>query len=516
MIAQLKKAKRTKKKSAAQHTHDTVSYVLSDQGKHEGRIARVLKSDAFLHSKPDPKLAIAEMTDITCSNKRCLNPITHIVLSWSAEERPTPEQKEVAVRRIVHDLGADELAWLAIEHSGTSHEHMHLVINRVHPIETRVVHLDWVVKTSMKSVAHLNAEFGWKQEKGGAWEVVDGTVRRAKRSPDKASIRGGSLNTERWGDIEAPERVVQRAWDAAKSADSWETFHRTIAEYGLRYVPFKKGRVNGAIWELQRVKPDGTTFTEHRKASVIPSASWAKMQKKLGSYAPPSPEAERLVALLPAESPPHVKAEEEKRLLEQEAERQERFRQAAERAERFLQEQARKEDAKRLREQEERRERERKAREAEAKRRREREQAEAKRRQEQEEQRERGRYAAEIRALRAEAEAESEKRRPSSEALSATLRKLDEFERTWRGTQAWQDDEAHPSAGSTEFEFTKQMAQEWFQMALEKERRMAAIKAARTPTTERPAPVPQEPAYREPTPRLAPEGPESEDPGRYL
>ena len=161
-------------------------------------------------------------------------------------------------------------------------------------------------------------------------------------------------------------------------------------------------------------------------------------------------------------------------------------------------------------------EKRRKAREAEAKRRREREQAEAKRRQEQEEQRERGRYAAEIRALRAEAEAESEKRRPSSEALSATLRKLDEFERTWRGTQAWQDDEAYLSAGSTEFEFTKQMAQEWFQMALEKERRMAAIKAARTPTTERPAPVPQEPAYREPTPRLAPEGPESEDPGRYL
>ena len=111
---------------------------------------------------------------------------------------------------------------------------------------------------------------------------MDGEVRHAQGSPDKVRVRGGSLNTERWNDIEAPERVIERAWNAAKSASSWQIFHRTIAEYGLSYTPYRKGRANGAIWELQRIKDDGTVLKEHRKASVIPNASWMKMLKKLG------------------------------------------------------------------------------------------------------------------------------------------------------------------------------------------------------------------------------------------
>lgn len=512
MIAQRKAARRSKQKSAAQHTYDTVSYVLDDRGKHEGRIARVWKSDAFLIARPDPKLTMAEMLDITRINKRCRNPVVHYVLSWSKQERPTPEQKENAIRRIVHDLDCDELAWLAVEHSGTSHEHVHLVINRVHPLEARLKRFDWDIKKVTKAVAQLNAEMGWKQMPGGPYDVVNGEVRPAQRSPNKVRVRGDSLNAERWNDIEAPERAIERAWNAARSASSWQMFHRIIAQYGLRYTPYRKGRANGATWELIRTMPDGVLRTEHRKASIIPAASLSKMQKKLGDYKMPSPETANTLVPQPAVESPHRKAERAA-AAEREAEeqREQQKLQEAERARRI--ETARQQKAKKEAAEAERRERkrQREQREAEERRRREQER-ETCRRLEQEERQALERYAVEIKALRAEVLAETEKRRPSSEALSALLRRLDEFERKWRGTPAWRNDEAHPSAGSTEFEFTKGLAQEWLEITQKEERRKAAIRASRASTPAQTAPEDTKSTYRGPTPGQASEEPELEAP----
>lgn len=514
MISQRKSVQRSKLKSSAQHVYDTVSYVLDNQGKHEGRIANVWRSDVFLHKEFDPKLTLIEMLDITRLNKRCRNPVVHYVLSWSAEEHPTPEQKEYAVRQIIHQLGCDELYWLAVEHSGTQYQHVHLVINRVNPEDRHMVHLGFDIPLVMKAVAQLNAEMGWKHMPGGPYEIVDGEVRLVQRLSDKVRVRGGSLNTERWSDIEAPERVIERAWNAAKAATSWQAFHRTIAEYGLSYTPYRKGRANGAIWELQRIKDDGTVLKEHRKASVIPSASWAKMQKKLGEYEDPSLEAKEALALQPVGESPHRKAEraasaareaEERRKLQgqQEAERRQKEKEAAAEARRRERERQRA-----LREAEMTRRREQ---EQEACRRREQE-LEATRRREQELRQTLERYAAEIGALRTEVLAETEKRRPSSEALSACLRKLDKFERKWRGTPAWQNDEAHPSAGSTEFEFTKGLAQEWLEITQKEERRKAAIRASRASTPAQTAPEDTKSTYRGPTPGQASEEPELEAP----
>lgn len=512
MIAQRKAARRSKQKSAAQHTYDTVSYVLDDRGKHEGRIARVWKSDAFLIARPDPKLTMAEMLDITRINKRCRNPVVHYVLSWSKQERPTPEQKENAIRRIVHDLDCDELAWLAVEHSGTSHEHVHLVINRVHPLEARLKRFDWDIKKVTKAVAQLNAEMGWKQMPGGPYDVVNGEVRPAQRSPNKVRVRGDSLNAERWNDIEAPERAIERAWNAARSASSWQMFHRIIAQYGLRYTPYRKGRANGATWELIRTMPDGVLRTEHRKASIIPAASLSKMQKKLGDYEMPSPETAKTLVPQPAVESPHRKAERAA-AAEREAEeqREQQKLQEAERARRI--ETARQQKAKKEAAEAERRERkrQREQREAEERRRREQER-ETCRRLEQEERQTLERYAAEIGALRTEVLAETEKRRPSSEALSACLRKLDKFERKWRGTPAWQNDEAHPSAGSAEFEFTKDLAEEWLEITRREERRKAAIRASRASTPAQTAQEDTKSTYRGPTPEQASEEPELEAP----
>lgn len=522
MIAQRKAARRSKQKSAAQHTYDTVSYVLDDRGKHEGRIARVWKSDAFLIARPDPKLTMAEMLDITRINKRCRNPVVHYVLSWSKQERPTPEQKENAIRRIVHDLDCDELAWLAVEHSGTSHEHVHLVINRVHPLEARLKRFDWDIKKVTKAVAQLNAEMGWKQMPGGPYDVVNGEVRPAQRSPNKVRVRGDSLNAERWNDIEAPERAIERAWNAARSASSWQMFHRIIAQYGLRYTPYRKGRANGATWELIRTMPDGVLRTEHRKASIIPAASLSKMQKKLGDYEMPSPETAKTLVPQPAVESPHRKAEraaaaereaEEQREQQklQEAERARRIETARQQKEKKEAAEAERRERKRQREQREAEERRRREQEQEARRRREQE-LEATRRREQELRQTLERYAAEIGALRTEVLAETEKRRPSSEALSACLRKLDKFERKWRGTPAWQNDEAHPSAGSTEFEFTKGLAQEWLEITQKEERRKAAIRASRASTPAQTAPEDTKSTYRGPTPGQASEEPELEAP----
>ena len=74
-----------------------------------------------------------EMRVAAAQSSRCKKPVYHVSLSFSAEDRPTRAQMESACEAVLKDLGLqDHQAWL-VAHRDTSHPHVHVMVNRVHP-----------------------------------------------------------------------------------------------------------------------------------------------------------------------------------------------------------------------------------------------------------------------------------------------------------------------------------------------------------------------------------------------
>jgi hypothetical protein len=60
-------------------------------------------------------------------------PVKHISLSWHPDEHPTREQMIEAARSFLKELGAEEHQAFLVGHDDKDHQHVHIMLNRVHP-----------------------------------------------------------------------------------------------------------------------------------------------------------------------------------------------------------------------------------------------------------------------------------------------------------------------------------------------------------------------------------------------
>ena len=67
------------------------------------------------------------------SSSRCEQPVYHLSLSLSPGEHLSPGQWSGVVERTLSDLGLGEHQALVIAHRDREHEHVHVMVNRVHP-----------------------------------------------------------------------------------------------------------------------------------------------------------------------------------------------------------------------------------------------------------------------------------------------------------------------------------------------------------------------------------------------
>ncbi len=76
----------------------------------------------------------AEMIALAQEAVASRDPIQHWVLSWREDEQPTVTQVEEAVGLFLGELGMPGHQALYALHADTDHCHLHLVVNRVHPL----------------------------------------------------------------------------------------------------------------------------------------------------------------------------------------------------------------------------------------------------------------------------------------------------------------------------------------------------------------------------------------------
>lgn len=79
----------------------------------------------------DKKEIIQQFNEVRQLNERIAKPVMHITLSLVPGERLSEGEVHKLLEAAARDLGYEKNQWLAIAHHDTSHQHFHIVVNRI-------------------------------------------------------------------------------------------------------------------------------------------------------------------------------------------------------------------------------------------------------------------------------------------------------------------------------------------------------------------------------------------------
>ena len=222
------------------------------------------------HLNPrNPELAAMEMSATSARNARVKKPVYHLTISLSPEERLDREAVFQVVDRTLRDLGLDEHQALIVAHDDTDHQHVHVMVNRIHPETARYWRDSHDYTRLERSLRHQERELRIREVPGRHYALPD-----QKRHRDVELSSGDRRLPGRTGERPFGEHVREVARADLRQAQSWSELHKSLADYGLRLE--KRGR--GIV----------LTDGEHRvKASFVDrQSSLPRLEKRLGNYQP--------------------------------------------------------------------------------------------------------------------------------------------------------------------------------------------------------------------------------------
>ena len=294
-----KKIKNPKKSATkAERITALLEYVRTPE--HEDKTEKCVYSGARGFLSDTDAGQMAEMLALAHEAARSRDPINHYVLSWREDEHPTELQIEQAVDITLAELGLTGHQVVYALHRDTDHDHLHLVVSRVHPETGKVVKQGLDIEALHRAVARIEREQAWQRCDNARYAVrEDGTLEKRQRRPEPSgpSRSDGAREYERYTGSQSAERLAQeRAAPVIARARSWAELHQGLTEIGMRYE--RKG--SGAIvW-----------VGEHpvKASKVARGASLSALTKRLGPFQPATVEqaanAKRQVKERP--EPPHT------------------------------------------------------------------------------------------------------------------------------------------------------------------------------------------------------------------
>jgi hypothetical protein len=228
------------------------------------------------------------------------NPVYHVAITWQEGEHPTAKQAERACRHVMDALGFGEhqAAWAI--HRDTDNDHVHLVINRVHPEKLIAVQppfkKDYFILD--RCMRELELEFGYARA-NGPYITLDTdqgpTIVRMSRAERRARgllkedgkpplTRGAAAAEYRLGADSFQSWVAgQPAKDLRAALDTpgatWADAHQALAQHGVALQAKGSGLV------VTTRLDDGRILAA--KASQLGRwASKAELEKRLGPFKP--------------------------------------------------------------------------------------------------------------------------------------------------------------------------------------------------------------------------------------
>ena len=204
---------------------------------------------------------------------RCQQPVYHFGASLAPGESLSAEQWDAVADRLLGGLGLSEHEAVFAVHSDREHEHLHLVVNRVHPESLRAwspKNDHYPIRTELRL---LEQEHGLQVVANpgelGKSNVLSAAYQEAKRRSLAPHI----------------ERVRSEALEVFRGARSWKELEKGLAGVGLRLEAAERGggvvvvsggmRVSASRVDRHASGPKlarrfGSTFREYREENPKP------------------------------------------------------------------------------------------------------------------------------------------------------------------------------------------------------------------------------------------------------
>jgi hypothetical protein len=148
----------------------------------------------------------------------------HVVISFHPDDRTLADgELDDVVRRTVGAVGLQEHQYIAVRHSDQEHEHVHIAVNKIHPVTLKVHHPFRDIPLFKALAGTLEKELGLHQ--------IDRSVTRmdSDRSRDYESARGVQ-SFSRWARGRIGERID------LDGVSNWNELHARLAVHGVRMV----------------------------------------------------------------------------------------------------------------------------------------------------------------------------------------------------------------------------------------------------------------------------------------
>jgi Relaxase/Mobilisation nuclease domain len=219
-----------------------------------------------------------EMIALASDAPKCTNPITHWVMSWHEDERPTRDQVEESIDILLEELGMTDRQVIYAAHQDTDNYHVHVMINRVHPDTLKAPNNFRDVELAHKAVARIAHIQGWQSEQRARYEVIDGKTKRVQHPPQATKQLAGQIaqQIESHQGVKSAERVgIETGADLIRAAHSWRDLHQSLADRGMRYEQYG----TGAYLYVGDVKL--------KASSAGRDCSLPQLKKRLGEYQQP-------------------------------------------------------------------------------------------------------------------------------------------------------------------------------------------------------------------------------------
>lgn len=219
-----------------------------------------------------------EMIALSTLVRKSADTVNHYVISLQAGEHPTQQQFEEIVTLFTSHLGWKDHQVFAGLHRDTENHHIHLAINRVHPVTEKVVEVNkgMDIELAHQAIAIIEKKQGWRREKNGLYCLLDnGKVARSKStySTEKSPGQKQQEMEVRTGEKSVQRIVQEKATDILSASRTWSDLHEAMSKVGFRYEKFGSG-AKIFVGDIAV------------KASDVQNGGLSRMEKRLGPFQP--------------------------------------------------------------------------------------------------------------------------------------------------------------------------------------------------------------------------------------
>ena len=265
-------AKRAHRRKDSQSSFSTLAAYITRDG-------QAAKKDEIEYSRVSNcgfdtiDLAVREIEATQARNTRSkIDKTCHLIVSFKEDEIIERKQLLDIEDEICQAIGFGDHQRVSTAHQDTDNQHIHIAINKIHPISHRAIEPYYDYIKLDKACAELEFKHGLQ---------VDRRIASTRdRAADEAPQPGRAGDMEAYGGLDSFQRWIGERQETIRqgfgTAKSWADVHQGLGRYDLTIRPRGAGLVISARQE--------TAFT---KASDLGRAfSKGALEKRFGEYQP--------------------------------------------------------------------------------------------------------------------------------------------------------------------------------------------------------------------------------------